>query len=119
MMTSLNGNQSDLRRYRAHYDVIVVTPMSFLLYVRYYNDIIMGARASQITSLTIVYSTVFSGVDQRKHKSSASLAFVPGIHRWPVSSPHKWPETQKMLPFDDVTKDDEYGEGYTFFMAKW
>ena len=38
----------------------------------------MGTVACQITSLTIVYSTVYSGADQRKHQSSASLAFVPG-----------------------------------------
>ena len=62
----------------------------------------MGAMASQITSLTIVYSTVHSGVDQRKHQSSASLAFVWEIHRWPVNSPLKWPVTRKMLPFDDI-----------------
>ena len=62
----------------------------------------MGAMASQITSLTIVYSTVYSGTDQRKHQSSASLAFVWRIHRWPVNSPHKWPVTRKMFPFDDV-----------------
>ena len=61
----------------------------------------MGAMASQITSLTIVYSTV-SGADQSKHQSSASLAFVWGIHRGPVNSPHKWPVTRKMFPFDDV-----------------
>ena len=47
----------------------------------HYIDVIMGAIASQITSLTIVYSTVYSGADQRKHQSSASLAFVRGIHR--------------------------------------
>ena len=51
--------------------------------------------ASQITSLTIVYSTVHPGADQRKHQSSASLAFVRGIHRWPVTSPQKWPVTRK------------------------
>ena len=62
----------------------------------------MGATASQITSLTIVYWTVYSGADQRKHQSSASLAFVRGIHRGPVNSPHKWPVTRKMFPFDDV-----------------
>ena len=62
----------------------------------------MGAMASQITSLTIVYSTVHSGADQRKHQSSASLAFVRGIHRSPVNSPHKGPVTRKMFPFDDV-----------------
>ena len=42
------------------------------------------------------------GVDQRKHQSSASLAFVRGIHRWSVNSPHKWPVTRKMFPFDYV-----------------
>ena len=62
----------------------------------------MGMMASQITSLTIVYSTVYSGADQRKHQSSASLAFVRGFHRGPVNSPHKWPGTRKMFPFDDV-----------------
>ena len=58
--------------------------------------------ASQITSLTIVYRTAYSGADQRKHQSSASLAFVRGIHRWPVNSPRKGPVTRKMFPFDDV-----------------
>ena len=62
----------------------------------------MGTIASQITSLTIVYSTVYSDADQSKHHSSASLAFVWGIHRGPVNSPHKWPVTRKMFPFDDV-----------------
>ena len=62
----------------------------------------MGAIASQITSLTIVYSNVYSDADQRNHQSSASLAFVRGIHRRPVNSPHKWPVTRKMFPFDDV-----------------
>ena len=67
-----------------------------------YDDVIMGAIASQITSLTIVYSIVYSDADQRKHQSSASLAFVRVIHRGPVNSPHKWPVTRKMFPFDDV-----------------
>ena len=62
----------------------------------------MAAMASQITSFTIVYSTVYSGVDQRKYQSSASLAFVRGIHRWPVNSPHKGPVTRNVFPFDDV-----------------
>ena len=46
----------------------------------------MGTMASQITSLPIVYSNVYSGADQRKHQSSASLAIVREIHRWPVNS---------------------------------
>ena len=69
---------------------------------RHYSDVIMSGMASQITSLTIVYSTVYSGADEWKHQSSASLAFVRGIHRWPVNSPHKGPVTRKMFPFDDV-----------------
>ena len=68
----------------------------------HYNDVIISAMASQITSLTIVYSTVYSGADQRKHQSSASLAFVRGIHRWPVNSPHKGPAARKMFLYDDV-----------------
>ena len=62
----------------------------------------MGTMASQITNVSIVCSTVCSGEDQRKHQSSASLAFVMGNHQWPVDSPHKGPVTRKMFPFDDV-----------------
>ena len=62
----------------------------------------MSAMAYQITSLTVVYSTVYSVADQRKHQSSSSLAYVQGIHRWPVNSPHKGPVTRKMFPFDHV-----------------
>ena len=68
----------------------------------HYCDVIMGAVASQIISLTIVYWTVYSDADQRKHQSSASLAIVWGIHRGPVNSPRKWPVKRKMLPFADV-----------------
>ena len=68
----------------------------------HYCDVIICRIASQITSLTIVYSTIYSDADQRKHQSSASLAFVWGIHRGPVNSPCKWPVTRKMFPFDDV-----------------
>ena len=69
---------------------------------KHYNDVIMGAMAYLITSLTIICSAVYSGADQRKHESSASLAFVRGIHRWPVNSPHKGQVTRKIVPFDDV-----------------
>ena len=68
----------------------------------------MGMMASQITSLTIVYSTVYSGADQRKHQSSASLAFGRGFHRWSVNSPFKGPVTRKIFPFDDVIMFDPY-----------
>ena len=77
-------------------------PVVYVWQRNHYSDVIMGAVVSQITNLTAVYSTVYSGADQRKHQSSASLAFVWGIHWWPVNSPHKWPVTRKMFPFDDV-----------------
>ena len=64
----------------------------------------MSAITSQITSLTIVYSTIYSGADQLKHQSSASLAFVRGIHRGPVNSTHKGPVTRKVFPFGDVIR---------------
>ena len=67
-----------------------------------FNDVIMGEMVPQITSLPIVYSTVYSSADQRKHHSSASPDFVWGIDRSPVNSPYKWPVTRKMFPFDDV-----------------
>ena len=57
--------------------------------------VMMSAMTSQITGVLIVCSVVYSGADQRKHQSSASLAFVRGVHRWPVDSPHKWPVTLK------------------------
>ena len=66
-----------------------------------WRNVIMSAMASQITSLIIVCTTVCPGADQRKHPRSASLAFVWGIQRWPVNSPHKGPVTQKIFPFDD------------------
>ena len=69
----------------------------------------MSMMASQITGLTIVYSSLYSGLYQRKHDSSASLAFVRGNHQWLVNSQYKGPVTSKMFPFDDVimTSDDE------------
>ena len=79
----------------------------------------MGAMASQITGLTIVYSTVNSGADQRKYQSSASLALVPGIHRWSVNSPHKCPATWKLFPFDDVImKRGKFSPAWSGFEPK-
>ena len=48
------------------------------------------------------FSRVYPGADQRQHQSCVSLALVRGIHRWPVNSPHKWPASRNMFPFDDV-----------------
>ena len=68
----------------------------------HYGDVIMRAMASQIACVSIVCSTICSGTDQRKHQSSASLAIVRGIHRWPVDSQHKGPVPRRLFPFDDV-----------------
>ena len=68
----------------------------------HYTDVIMGAMASQITCVSIVYSIFCSDADQRKYQSSPSLTFVRGIHRWPVNSPYKGAVTRKMFPLDDV-----------------
>ena len=87
---------------KTSYRLVNRNPGFVTVYSNHYNDVIIGAMASQITRLTIVYSTVYSGADHRKHQSSASLAFVRGIHRRPVNSPHKWPVTRKSFPFDDV-----------------
>ena len=66
-----------------------------VILLKHYCDVIMSAKASQITSVSIVCSIVGAGADQRKHQSSASLAFVWVIHRWSVNSPHKRPVTRK------------------------
>ena len=66
----------------------------------------MSSMAFQITGVSSVYSAVFSSVDQSKYLSSASLAFVGGIHRWPVNSPHKGPVTRKNFPFDGVIMEE-------------
>ena len=81
----------------------------------HYSDVIMSRMASQITSLTIVYSTI----DQRKHQRPASLAFVRGIHRWPVNSPHKGPVTGKMFPFDDVIMWFDFVPHRYTLLAAW
>ena len=77
-------------------------------YIVHYTDIIMSAMTSQITSLSIVGSTVYSGADQRKHKRSASLAFVRRIHQWPVNPLHKGRVIRKMFPFDEVIMDNTH-----------
>ena len=71
-----------------------------LLWVHHCSDVIMTTMAHQIAGVSIVYSTVCLGADQSKYQSSAPLAFVCGIHRWPVNSPHKRPVTRKIFQFD-------------------
>ena len=63
----------------------------------------MSEMVSLITGVSMVCSTICSSADQRKHQNSASLAFLRGIHRWPVNSPHEAPVARKMFQFNDVT----------------
>ena len=91
----------------------------------HYNDVIMGTIASQITSLTIVYSTISSGADQRKHQSPASLAFVREIHRcfhlmmsscvwlWPTNVNLFWTGTQKKIITYNHKHEFRYNYGST------
>ena len=65
-------------------------------------DVIMTRMASQITSLTIVYSTVYSGADKKKTSKLRVTGLCVGNSPGPVNSPHKGPVTRKMIPFDDV-----------------
>ena len=68
----------------------------------HYSNVSMSMMAYQITSLMIVFSTIYSGTDQRKHQSFMSLAFVRRIQRWPMNSLHKGPVMRKMFPYDNV-----------------
>ena len=89
--TSLNG----MSEYVDWINNMTLLTTKFYYCPSHYNDVITSAMASQVTSLGIVYSIVYSGSNQRKYHSSASLAFVRGINRWPVNSPHKGPITRK------------------------
>ena len=75
------------------------SPLTDEFPAQHYSDVIMNTKASQITSLAIVYSIVYSGADQRK---PSKLRVTGGIHQRPVKSPHKGPVKRKIFPFDDV-----------------
>ena len=62
----------------------------------------MSAMESQITSLTIAYSSVYSRRRWKKTSKLRITGLVRGIDRWPVNSPHKGPVTRKVFPFEDV-----------------
>ena len=76
---------------------------------------VMSAMASQVTSVSMVCPAICSGAEQGKHQSSLSLAFVRGIHRWPVNSPYKRPVTWKMFSFDDVIIETQHNRCWSFF----
>ena len=68
----------------------------------HYYDVIMTTIASQITSLTVVYSTVYSEGRSKKTLKLRVTGLCVGNSPGPVNSPHKGPVTRKMFPFDDV-----------------
>ena len=84
-----------------------------------YSDVLTNAMASQLTGVLIVCPNVRSGTDQRKHQSSASLAFVRGIHRWRVYSPHKGPVTRKTFPFYDIIMSIDVDIDSFFLARMW
>ena len=88
---SRNGAYISLNRSRLEYSAATRDP-HLKNGMCHYSDVIMGAIASQITSLTIIYSTVYSGAYQRKHQSSASLAFMREFtgHRWIPRTNGQW-----------------------------
>ena len=77
----------------------------------------MTTVASQITSLTIVYLTVYSDADQRKTSKLRITGLCAGNSPGPVNSPHKWPVTREMFPFDDVIM--KYGQLLTTDNSSW
>ena len=95
-------------KYLIHFRSVCCTPLIYSPYT-VHSPLQWRQMASQITAVMIVYSTVCSGADHTKHQSSASLACVRGIHRWPVNSPHKSPVTRKMFLFyNDVMQRHRY-----------
>ena len=85
-----------------HFGFVWFSMLYMKLLTAHHNDVIMRTMASQITSPTIFYLALYPGSYQRTFHSSASLAFVQGIHRRPLNSPHKRPTMRKMFPLDDV-----------------
>ena len=82
------------REFLSFYTTIILSIL------HHYNDVIMSAMGSQITSLAILYSTVYLRCKSKKTSKLRVIGLCPGNS--PVISPHKRPVTRKMLPFDDV-----------------
>ena len=104
-----------MRNFHIIFDIDQISP-SQINRMSHYTDIIMGTIASQITSLTIGLLNHLFKRRSKKTSKLRSLAFVWGIHRGPVNSPHKWPVTRKMFPFDDIIMYTQYCLGYDHFV---
>ena len=95
----------------------IVNTLNGLYYtLHHYSDVIMSAIESQITGLSIDCSVVCPGADQRKHQSSASLALVSRIHRWPVDSPHKGPVIGRTVP---LLKPSQSPQSDNVILGRW
>ena len=97
------------------YADVLLGLFSNLKWNEHYDDVIMSTMASQITSLTVVYSTIYSDADQRKHQTPVSLAFVWGIHR-----DRRIPRTKGQLRgkcFHLMTSS--WGDQFTQWLNKW
>ena len=96
-------------------DLIWRTHWTTRVFIQHYSDVTISAMVSQITGvngIAGICSSVCSGADKIKHQSTASLAFVKGIHHWPVNCPPKGPVKRKMFPFGDVIMQWSLSKSY-------
>ena len=93
-------------------------PRSLDHYSAHYSDVIMSAMASQITGVLIVYSTVCSSADQRKHQSSVSLVYVRGVHRWNPRN-HRWILRPKASDAEHVSISWRHHENRKYRCRRW
>ena len=84
-------------------------------FTQHYNDVIMGAMASQITSLTIGLLNRLFGRRSKKTSKHCVTGLWQRIQRWPVNSLHKWPVMWKMFPFDDIMQAAYFWDNYVYF----
>ena len=105
MLRNWNSHQSDILVMFHIVDTQQQTctvDKQFNHWIFHYIDVIMSAIASEITSLAIVYSTVYSVSDQRKKTKLCVTILCEGNSPVTVNSPHEGPVARKMFPFDDV-----------------
>ena len=108
-MLGLKLNHVSKRGHRSSAAMFITMPDKWVLFLLvsqntqfHHSDVIMSMMATQIAGISIVYWSVSSGADQRKHRSSVPLAFVREIHHWPGNSQHKRPVKWKIFTFDDI-----------------
>ena len=101
--TNSSGLQLQLKIHTVRIVIVLLSVIRCYTYIQFITMTSSWAhRRLKSPASWLITQPFIKGTDQRKHQSSTSLAFVRGSHRWPVDSPHKWPVTRKMFPFDDV-----------------